>query len=133
MESGKSEKKAANDAKVRKFEDLEVWKRAARLSAEIYKQLRDLKDFTFKDQITRSGLSIPSNISEGHERESKKEGLTFLSYAKASCGELRTQIYIGIEIGYIDKRIGKAWIEETREISAMLVGLSRTKRAYLNR
>jgi len=70
MESEKSEKKAAIDAKVRKFEDLDVWKRAARLSAEIYKQLRDLKDFTFKEQITRSGLSIPSNIAEGHERES---------------------------------------------------------------
>jgi len=119
--------------KILRFEDLDVWKRAARLSADIYKQLGELRDFTFKEQITRSGLSIPSNIAEGHERESKKEALTFLSYAKASCGELRTQIYIGMEIGYIDKNIGKAWILETREISAMLVGLLRTKRAYLNR
>jgi four helix bundle protein len=119
--------------KVLRFEDLDVWKRAARLSADIYKQLRDLKDYTFKDQITRSGLSIPSNIAEGHERESKKEALTFLSYAKASCGELRTQIYIGMEIGYIEKNIGKSWVGETREISAMLVGLLRAKRAYLNK
>jgi len=48
-----------------RFEDLEVWKRAARLSADIYKEPRDLKDFGFKDQITRSGLSVPSNIAEG--------------------------------------------------------------------
>jgi len=83
-----------------KFEDLEVWKRAARLSANIYKELRDLKDFGFKDQITRSGLSVPSNVAEGFERESQRESLTFLSYAKGSCGELRCQIYIGIDIGY---------------------------------
>jgi four helix bundle protein len=44
-----------------KFEDLDVWKRAARLSADLYIQLSDLKDYGFKDQITRSGLSVPSN------------------------------------------------------------------------
>ena len=63
--------------KLLRFEDLDVWKRAARLSADIYIKLRDLRDFTFKEQITRSGLSIPSNIAEGHERESNKEALTF--------------------------------------------------------
>ena len=105
------------------FEDLEVWKKAARLSGSIYKELRGLKDYGFKDQITRSGLSIPSNIAEGIERNSKKETANFLSYAKGSCAELRTQIYIGIDIGYIPKETGKFWIKETRSISAMLVGL----------
>ena len=75
------------------FEDLEVWKRSARLSADIYKAMVNLKDFGFKDQITRSGLSIPSKISEGAERESIKEFINFLSYTKGSAGELRTQIY----------------------------------------
>ena len=60
------------------FEDLEVWKRSARLSADIYKTLANLKDFGFKDQITRSGLSIPSNIAEGSERETDKERANFL-------------------------------------------------------
>lgn len=50
------------------FEDLDVWKRSAGLSADIYKMLKDLKDYGFKDQMTRSGLSIPSNIAEGMER-----------------------------------------------------------------
>lgn len=111
-----------------RFEDLEVWKRSARLSAGIYKELSGLKDYGFKDQITRSGLSIPSNTAEGIERESAKECVNFLSYAKGSCGELRTQIYIGIEIGYISEETGKRWIKETREISAILVGLIRSKR-----
>ena len=114
-----------------KFEDLEVWKRTARLSADIYRQLRYLKDYRFKDQITRSGLSVPSNIAEGFERESQKECLNFLSYAKGSCGELRCQIYIGIDIDYIPKDVGKKWIQETLEISSMISGLIKTKRGFL--
>jgi four helix bundle protein len=74
-----------------RFEDLDVWKRAARLSADIYRQLKDLRDYGFRDQITRSGLSISSNIAEGFERMAAKEKLTFLYYAKGSCGELRSQ------------------------------------------
>ncbi len=105
------------------FEDLDVWKRSAGLSADIYRKLSDLKDYGFKDQITRSGLSIPSNIAEGMERSSNKEKLQFLSYAKASCAELRTQSYIGIKVGYVPKEKGKEWVEETKEISAMLIGL----------
>ncbi len=113
------------------FEDLEVWKRSTRLSATIYKNLAMLKDYSFRDQITRSGLSVPSNIAEGFERESQKECLVFLSYAKGSSGELRTQIYIGMEIGYIDDEIGKGWIKEVKELSSMLGGLIKTKRNFI--
>jgi len=114
-----------------RFEDLEVWKRSARLSADIYRELKDLKDFGFRDQITRSGLSIPSNIAEGFERKSKKEFLVFLKYALGSCGELRTQTYIGMEIRYISKITGNNWIQETKEISAMITSLVKTNRQYL--
>jgi four helix bundle protein len=110
------------------FEDLDVWKKSARLSADLYRTFSDLKDYGFRDQITRSGLSIPSNISEGHERASAKENMNFLNYAKGSCGELRTQIYIGVEIGYIEPTQGKMWLKETTDISAMLGGLIRSKR-----
>lgn len=106
------------------FEDLDVWKRSAGLSADIYKMLGDLKDYGFKDQITRSGLSIPSNIAEGMERSSDKEKVQFLSYAKASCAELRTQSYIGIKIGCVSRETGKKWVNETKEISAMITGLT---------
>jgi four helix bundle protein len=105
------------------FEKLQVWKRSARLSAELYKTLRDLRDFGFKDQITRSGLSVPSNIAEGMVRGTAKDKRRFLLIAKGSCAELRTQIYIGIDIGYIEKSSGSRWIQETREIAAMLSGL----------
>lgn len=115
-----------------RFEDLEVWKRSARLSAGIYNELKGLKDYGFKHQITRSGLSVPSNIAEGFERESQKECLTFLSYAKGSCGELRSQIYVGMDIGYIAKKVGENWLREANEISSMLSGLVKTKRGFLD-
>lgn len=106
-----------------RFEDLEVWKRAARLSADLYKAFSDLRDFGFKDQITRSGLSIPSNIAEGYERLTNREKSNFINYAKGSAGELRTQIYIGMDVGYIDSEQGKKWITETEELSRMLHNL----------
>jgi four helix bundle protein len=56
-----------------RFEELDVWKRSVRLSAEIYKALAGLHDCGFRDQITRAGFSVPSNISEGYERDSNKE------------------------------------------------------------
>lgn len=106
-----------------KFEDMDVWKRSVQLSVSVYSELKELRDYGFKDQITRSGLSVPSNIAEGLGRSSDKEKCNFLNYAKGSCAELRTQTYIGIEIGYISKKVGVNWISDTQEISAMLTGL----------
>ena len=117
--------------KVSSFEDLEVWKRAANLSAEIYRGFQNLKDYGFRDQITRSGLSIPSNIAEGFERKSNKEFVVFLNYARGSCGELRTQILIGMSINYISSAVGRAWLEETKRISAMITALMKTTKGFL--
>jgi four helix bundle protein len=114
-----------------KFERLDVWRRAARLSAEVFRGVRDLKDYGFKDQLTRSGLSIPSNIAEGIEHSFPADCVKFLLYAKGSCGELRTQIFIGMEIEYIDRELGREWIAETEAVSSMLGGLIRTKRSRM--
>jgi four helix bundle protein len=111
-----------------RFEDLEVWKRSARLSAELYTSLAGLRNLGFRDQITRAGLSVPSNIAEGYERDSNKEVANFLNYAKGSAGELRTQIYIGMEVNYVDRETGRRWIQEAEEISRMLHSLIRTVR-----
>ena len=88
--------------------------------------MANLKDFGFKDQITRSSLSIPSNIAEGMERSTEKEKARFLEIARGSVAELKTQIKIGIEIKYINKETGEQWLKETKEISAMLIGLTRS-------
>lgn len=107
------------------FEDLDVWKRAARLSAELYKGTRALKDYGFRDQLTRSGLSVPSNIAEGMERDSPIDTARFLTIAKASGAELITQLYVGVDIGYVDAKSGHDWIREAKEINAMLGALIR--------
>lgn len=84
------------------FENLEVWQKAVKLASEIYKHFIDNRDFVFRDQITRSALSVPSHLAEGYERYWKKEKHHFYSIARGSSGELRTQIEIGREIGYIN-------------------------------
>jgi four helix bundle protein len=113
-----------------KFEDLEVWKRSTRLSVDLFKATKGIKDYNFRDQITRSGLSIPSNIAEGYERGSLKDSIRFLYIAKASCGELRTQIYIGQEVGYIPSASSLSWIDETKVISKQLASLIKTRRGF---
>jgi four helix bundle protein len=82
-----------------------------------------LRDFGFRDQITRSGLSVPSNIAEGMTRSTSKDKRHFLVIARGSCSELRTQVYIGMEIDYVPQSKGREWLQETREISSMLAGL----------
>ncbi|OGB68365.1 MAG: four helix bundle protein [Caldithrix sp. RBG_13_44_9] len=116
-----------------RFEDLEVWQKSAKLSADIYVNLKNLRNYSFKDHISKTGLSIPSNIAEGFERESNREFIQFLSYAKGSCGELRSQIHIGIKIEYIDSETGSSWIEEAIKISSMLSNLIKTRRSFLQK
>ncbi|MEZ9669499.1 four helix bundle protein [Vibrio breoganii] len=105
------------------FEKLAVWKRAVRLSADIYTETKCLNDFGFRDQLTRSGLSVPSNIAEGMTRSSRKEKIRFLEIGRSSLAEARTQIYIGETIHYLTKNKAQAWLQETRELSAMITGL----------
>jgi four helix bundle protein len=112
-----------------RFEDLEVWQRSSRLCVDIYKTMNTCKDFGFKDQITRSSLSVPCNIAEGFERGSDKDANKFFYYAKGSCGELRTQIYIGIKIGYISKETGISWKNEAEQLAKMLAALIKSRSA----
>lgn len=113
-----------------KCENLDVWKRSCRLSVEIYRYFKNCKDFGFKDQVTRASLSVPSNIAEGMEKNYPKEKNRFFEIAKGSTAELITQIYIGIEIEYIDKTIGLDWIAKLNEISKMISGLSKYHRGH---
>jgi len=107
-------------------ERLDVWKRSGRLSVEVYKAFGSSQDYGFKDQITRSLLSISSKIAEGVEQESDKDKARFINIAQGSSVELITQIYIGIEIAYIEKTTGMAWIKKINEILRMLNALRKS-------
>lgn len=108
------------------FEDLDVWKRSKALAVEVCTVFRDCRDFSFRDQITRSAISVPSNISERAERPAKPEFRQFLGYAKGSAGELRTQLIIGGELNYLSGEDTKRMVSECRELSKMLWGLARS-------
>ena len=105
------------------FEDLAVWKDAMNLVLVIYEKFKICKDYGFKDQIQRAGVSIPSNIAEGFERNSDKEFIHFLYIARGSCAEVRTQLYLAVKLKYIQKEEGKALIEMTKKISSMIYKL----------
>jgi len=100
------------------FEDLDIWKRACRLATEVYRNLKDCRDYALKDQMTRAAVSIASNIAEGAERNSVKEYRQFLHIAKGSTAELRTQLYIANRIGLLDQKVTAELVEETKAISA---------------
>ena len=89
---------------IERFEDIEAWKRAREVTKKIY-QLSGTgefgRDFGLKDQIRRSSVSVMSNIPEGFERDGNKEFINFLSIAKGSCGEARSQLYIAMDQGFI--------------------------------
>lgn len=107
------------------FEDLEVWKRACRQAVSICRLVQEWRNFALRDQMTRSSVSVPSNIAEGYERDSDGDFRRFLKIAKGSNAELRTQLYIASELNLISEPSRKALFSESKEISAMLQGLIR--------
>jgi four helix bundle protein len=83
------------------FHDLEVWRDAKALAVATYRLTTNLKDFGLRDQIRRAAVSVPSNIAEGDERDTDKDGVRFFYIAKGSLAELRTQIEIAVEVGLL--------------------------------
>ena len=116
------------NAKYQSFEDLLIWKESMRHCVEIYRLFKECRDFGFKDQIQRAAVSVPSNISEGYERQTDKEFIQFLFIAKGSNAELRTQLYLAIELGYVEKKSGLELVENTRKISGMIQGLIKVRK-----
>ena len=91
-------------AEIKRFEDIEAWQRARQLVQAIYEisSLVDFaKDFGLKEQIRRAAVSVMSNIAEGFERGGDKEFLQFLALAKASGGEVRSQLYVALVAGFM--------------------------------
>jgi four helix bundle protein len=89
------------------FEDIQAWKTCRILAREIYQETSRAplsRDFGFRDQIRRAAVSGMSNIAEGFERGGNKEFHQFLSMAKGSVGEVRSQLYVALDVGYLEKR-----------------------------
>ena len=115
--------------KIQRFEDLIVWQKSMSLAEEIYrvtKQGEFAKDWGLRDQMRRSAVSIPSNISEGYGRFSNKNFRHFLAIANGSANELRTQIQLATNIGYVDIDEAGRLVERCVEVSKMLKAFRNT-------
>ena len=112
--------------KFNKFEEIEAWRKAGKLSVVIYQLFREIKDFEFRGQILRAVVSIMNNIAEGFERSGNKEFKRFLYIAKGSAGEVRSMLYLAVKLGYIQQKDFSLLLEQAREISRMISGLIKT-------
>jgi len=111
--------------KIKRFEDLEVWRLAREFSKEMYKITANdyfSKDFRFRDQVRASSSSIMDNIAEGFERDGRKEFIQFLCIAKGSCGETRSQLYRALDVCYIDNDTFEKTFAKAEKISQSLSG-----------
>jgi len=97
------------------------------VTAAVYEELKNCKDFGLRDQLQRAAVSIPSNIAEGFERNTNKDFIRFLYIAKSSSGELRTQLYLCRKMRLIPEKNCKHLIKQTRKISAMIYKLIQTR------
>lgn len=110
-------------SKILNFEDLEIWQNARELSKLVYEITKIEpfnKDYRFRDQTRASAGSVMDNIAEGFEREGNKEFLQFLSIAKGSCGETRSQLYRAFDFGYIGSDILDNLLEKTKHLSKQI-------------
>jgi four helix bundle protein len=114
-----------------KFSELRVWQLAKDLAVNIYK-LTEFgsfsKDFGLKDQIRRAAVSIPSNIAEGDSLDTDKQSTHYFFIARGSAAELRTQLIIAFEVGYLNSEDYKLLENRCDEISAMLTSLIKHRR-----
>jgi len=113
-------------AEIDRFEDLIAWQKVRELTRAIYEVTRQssfAKDLGLSSQIQRAAVSIMSNIAEGFEHGGRGEFHQFLSTAKASCAEVRFQLYIALDVGYLDKVSFERLMEQAGEVARILGGL----------
>jgi four helix bundle protein len=110
------------------FENLEVWRDAIELAARAYEVMRDCRDFGFRDQMLRAAASISNNIAEGYERDSNTEFIRYLFIAKGSCGEVRSQCYLGRRVKLLSEADAAVLISDTKRLSKRLMRLIAVRR-----
>lgn len=109
----------------KRFEDLFIWQEARALVNDVYNYLKDCKDYGFKDQIQRAGISIMNNIAEGYDRNSSKELVIFLKYAKGSCGEVQSMTYLAEDLNYMTSEKADLIRTRCKKISSGIISFRR--------
>src|SRR5580765_5795591 len=112
--------------KIKNFQDLIAWQKARKLTAAIYRVTKKgefSRDFGLKDQIRRAAVSVMSNIAEGFERGRPAEFHQFLSIAKGSCAELRSQLFVALDADYLVASDFKTLMANAEEVGRIVGGL----------
>lgn len=122
-------------AKIEKFEDLEIWKLAREISKDVWEIIQNTplqKGYKLREQINGASGSVMDNIAEGFERDGNREFINFLSIAKASCGETRSQLYRCLDRDHIDeetfKIISEKAILNSKKIKSLMIYLKNSDR-----
>jgi four helix bundle protein len=113
-------------SKIECFEDLIAWQKARDLTRAIYQVTQQgafAKDLGLARQIQRAAVSTMSNVAEGFERSGRREFHQFLSTAKGSCGEVRSQLYVAFDIGYLVKDDFQRLLAQAEEVGRVVGGL----------
>ena len=113
---------------IERFEDIEAWKKARELTRIIYAITAKgdfAKDYGLRDQIRRASVSVMSNIAEGFERGGNKEFRHFLSMAKGSAAEVRSQLYVAFDSGYLEESDFRTLYELAEETGRLIGGFMR--------
>ena len=111
--------------KIERFEDIESWKEARKLVADVYAILGGCKDYGFKDQLQRASVSVMTNIAEGFDRGTNKEFIQFLVIARGSVSEVKSLCYAAMDIGYFDESKFRDVTERCTKLINLLNGLIR--------
>src|SRR5437870_3251133 len=123
---GSPQKEDTMAKKIEKFEDFIAWQKARKLTSDIYRVTCKepfARDFGLKDQIRRAAVSSMSNLAEGFERGRATEFHQFLSVAKGSCAELRSQLYVAIDADYIPNSHFRELMSTATEVGQIVGGL----------
>ncbi len=102
------------------FKDLLVWQKSKGLSLSVYKEFAVCRDYGFRDQIQRAGISIQNNIAEGYGRRSDKALVNFLTIARGSAAEVESMILTASQLGYITISVRDELIEKSEEVAKLL-------------
>ena len=114
-----------NKQRITNFEDIICWQRSRILANDCFLVFKNLKDYSFKDQLLQCAVSVMNNIAEGYERQTNKELRNFLYISKGSAGELRSMLYLARDLGYIDDVSFSKLKNQSVEIAKLLSGFIR--------
>jgi len=115
-------------AKIEKFEDIDAWKEARKLTNMIYKvseEAQFAQDFSLKNQVRSASVSVMSNIAEGFDRQTNKEFIQFFVIARSSTSEVKSHLYVALDRQYIDHEVFSKLYQQATKVTSLIDGFIR--------